>query len=151
MDREGRLWAACWGLWGGGVIAVSTDGGVTWTRRDTGLEDFSVRAIAVDAMRARGLDPDFPADAMAEAATLRSAPETADEPVQDLRSRLWCSIDNDDSRDLDQLSVAEALPGGSVKVLIAIADVNGDGMLRRWARRRLAARGAFGQPEVRSA
>src|SRR5258708_2968589 len=48
MDREGRLWAACWGLWGGGVIAVSTDGGVTWTRRDAGLEDFSVRAIAVD-------------------------------------------------------------------------------------------------------
>jgi VacB/RNase II family 3'-5' exoribonuclease len=83
-----------------------------------------LRAIAVDAMRARGLDPDFPADAMAEAATLRSAPETADEPVQDLRSRLWCSIDNDDSRDLDQLSVAEALPGGSVKMLIAIADVD---------------------------
>src|ERR1700687_2634731 len=83
-----------------------------------------LRAIAVDAMRARGLDPDFPADAMAEAATLRSAPETADEPVQDLRSRLWCSIDNDDSRDLDQLSVAEALPDGVAKVLVAIADVD---------------------------
>ncbi|HET7436499.1 MAG TPA: YCF48-related protein [Thermoanaerobaculia bacterium] len=49
IDREGRLWAACWGLWGGGVIAVSNDGGKTWTRRDDGLEDFSVRAIAVDA------------------------------------------------------------------------------------------------------
>src|SRR5260221_1687420 len=48
MDREGRLWAACWGLWGGGVIAMSTDGGVTWTRRDAGLEDFSVRALAID-------------------------------------------------------------------------------------------------------
>jgi VacB/RNase II family 3'-5' exoribonuclease len=83
-----------------------------------------LRAIAVDAMRARGLDPDFPADAIAEAATLRSAPQTADEPVQDLRSLLWCSIDNDDSRDLDQLSVAEPLPGGSVKVLVAIADVD---------------------------
>jgi VacB/RNase II family 3'-5' exoribonuclease len=83
-----------------------------------------LRAIAVDAMRARGLDPDFPADAMAEAATMRSAPQTADEPVQDLRSLLWCSIDNDDSRDLDQLSVAEPLPGGTVKVLVAIADVD---------------------------
>jgi photosystem II stability/assembly factor-like uncharacterized protein len=48
LDREGRLWAASWGLWGGGVIAVSSDGGRTWSRRDKGLEEFSVRAIAVD-------------------------------------------------------------------------------------------------------
>ena len=48
IDREGRLWAACWGLWGGGVIAVSSDGGRTWERRDAGLEDFSVRAMAID-------------------------------------------------------------------------------------------------------
>src|SRR5947209_15025000 len=48
IDRSGRLWAACWGLWGGGVIAVSEDGGKSWVRRDAGLEDFSVRAIAVD-------------------------------------------------------------------------------------------------------
>jgi photosystem II stability/assembly factor-like uncharacterized protein len=48
LDRTGRLWAACWGLWGGGVVAVSEDGGRTWERRDKGLEDFSVRAIAVD-------------------------------------------------------------------------------------------------------
>lgn len=48
LDRSGRLWAASWGLWGGGVIAVSNDGGRTWARRDAGLEDFSVRAIAVD-------------------------------------------------------------------------------------------------------
>ncbi|HEY6139028.1 MAG TPA: YCF48-related protein [Thermoanaerobaculia bacterium] len=48
IDRDGRLWAACWGLWGGGVIAVSSDGGRTWSRRDEGLEDFSVRAIAID-------------------------------------------------------------------------------------------------------
>jgi photosystem II stability/assembly factor-like uncharacterized protein len=48
VDRDGRLWAASWGLWGGGVIAVSNDRGHTWTRRDAGLEDFSVRAIASD-------------------------------------------------------------------------------------------------------
>jgi photosystem II stability/assembly factor-like uncharacterized protein len=48
IDRVGRLWAAGWGLWGGGVIAVSDDGGVNWTRRDAGLEEFSVRAIAID-------------------------------------------------------------------------------------------------------
>lgn len=48
LDRTGRLWAASWGLWGGGVIAVSDDGGKSWVRRDAGLEDFSVRAIAID-------------------------------------------------------------------------------------------------------
>lgn len=55
IDREGRLWAACWGLWGGGVIAMSPDGGRTWERRDAGLEDLSVRAIAVDATDANFL------------------------------------------------------------------------------------------------
>lgn len=54
LDGKGRLWAASWGLWGGGVIAVSGDGGRSWERRDAGLEDFSVRAIAVDAK-----DPNF--------------------------------------------------------------------------------------------
>lgn len=48
IDRDGRLWAASWGLWGGGVIAVSEDGGRNWTRRDAGLEDFSPRALALD-------------------------------------------------------------------------------------------------------
>ncbi len=75
-------------------------------------------------MRARGLDPDFPPDALAQAAGLVLAPRTTEEPVRDLRARLWCSIDNDDSRDLDQLSVAEPLAGGAIKVLVAIADVD---------------------------
>ena len=48
VDPRGRLWAACWGLWGGGVIAVSSDRGRTWTRRDAGLDEFSVRALAID-------------------------------------------------------------------------------------------------------
>jgi len=48
IDRTGRLWAAAWGLWGGSSIAVSDDGGATWTRRDAGLEEESIRAIAVD-------------------------------------------------------------------------------------------------------
>ena len=83
-----------------------------------------LRAIAVQAMRDRGLDPDFPSDALAETAALNAAPRTTEEPTRDLRPLLWCSIDNDDSRDLDQLSVAEALPGGDVKVMVAIADVD---------------------------
>src|SRR6185436_6873723 len=44
--------------------------------------------------------------------------------IRDLRTLLWCSIDNDSSRDLDQLTVAERLPAGAVKVLVAVADVD---------------------------
>jgi exoribonuclease II len=83
-----------------------------------------LRSVAIRAMRDRGLDPDFPPDAVAQVASIPGPPRTTLEPVRDLRGLLWCSIDNDDSRDLDQLSVADALPGGDVKVLVAIADVD---------------------------
>ena len=82
-----------------------------------------LRAIAVRAMRERGLEPTMPPAALAEALALKEAPRTTDEPTRDLRTLLWCSIDNDDSRDLDQLSVSEPLKGGQVKVMVAIADV----------------------------
>jgi exoribonuclease-2 len=52
------------------------------------------------------------------------APTTTEEPLRDLRGLLWCSIDNDESRDLDQLSVGETLASGAVRVLVAIADVD---------------------------
>lgn len=83
-----------------------------------------LRAIAVAAMRERGLEPHMPADALAEVDAMAGPPHTTEEPTRDLRGLLWCSIDNDDSRDLDQLSVAEPLAGGDVKVLVAIADVD---------------------------
>jgi VacB/RNase II family 3'-5' exoribonuclease len=83
-----------------------------------------LHTIAVQAMRERGLDPDIPPDAIAQAEALPGQPTTTEEPVRDLRSLLWCSIDNDDSRDLDQLSVAESLAGGDVKLMVAIADVD---------------------------
>jgi VacB/RNase II family 3'-5' exoribonuclease len=83
-----------------------------------------LRAIAVGAMRARGLDPDFPSDALAEASALKYPARTTEEPTRDLRDLLWCSIDNDDSMDLDQLSVADPLPNGDVRLLVAIADVD---------------------------
>jgi exoribonuclease-2 len=83
-----------------------------------------LRAVAVRAMRDRGLDPDFPPEALAQAHALHEAPRTTEEAVRDLRQLLWCSIDNDDSRDLDQLSVAEPLADGAVKLLVAIADVD---------------------------
>ena len=82
-----------------------------------------LRQIAVAAMRSRGLEPEFPRAALAEVDAVQRPPDRAEEPTRDLRALLWCSIDNDDSRDLDQLSVAEPLAGGSVKILVAIADV----------------------------
>jgi len=82
--------------------------------------------IAHRVMLQRGLLPDFSAAALAELDRLASSAKTDDGPqgVRDLRSLLWASIDNDDSRDLDQLSVAEAMPGNKIKVLVAIADVD---------------------------
>ena len=83
-----------------------------------------LRAIAVAAMRARGLDPDFPPRALAEVAALRGAPQPTGRATRDLRGRPRCSFDNDESRDLDQLSVAEPSANGDVKILVAIADVD---------------------------
>ncbi len=75
-------------------------------------------------MVARGLAPDFTPAALAELHAIHAPAAGADTATRDLRHLPWCSIDNDDSRDLDQLSVAEALPDGAAKVLVAIADVS---------------------------
>jgi exoribonuclease-2 len=80
--------------------------------------------IAHRAMLDRGLLPDFSAAALAELDRMRAPADVNDGSAHDLTDLLWASIDNDDSRDLDQLTVAETLPGGSVKVLVAVADVD---------------------------
>src|SRR5229473_2469899 len=72
----------------------------------------------------RGLLPDFSPAAIAEADRFTHAADASGGEARDLRSLLWASIDNDDSRDLDQLSVSETSPNGAVKVLVAIADVD---------------------------
>ena len=80
-----------------------------------------LNALARESMRAKGFDPDFsPAVlAQANAATLHASAGT-----RDLRSLLWSSIDNDSSKDLDQIEYAEAAPDGRIRVMIAIADVD---------------------------
>jgi VacB/RNase II family 3'-5' exoribonuclease len=83
-----------------------------------------LREIARRAMRQRGFEPDFPPAVLAETSALTQPAARPDGPVEDLRSLAWVSIDNDDSRDLDQLSVAEELGDGSVRLLVAVADVD---------------------------
>jgi len=83
----------------------------------------TLSAIAHQAMIDRGLEPDFPLAAKQELAAITGAAKATD-GVRDLRERLWASIDNDNSRDLDQLTVAESLAGGQVRILVAVADVD---------------------------
>ena len=71
----------------------------------------------------RGLQPDFSRGAMVQARAIPDPPPTS-HGLRDLTSLLWCSIDNDDSRDLDQLSVAERSADGRTLLRVAIADVD---------------------------
>ena len=75
-------------------------------------------------MLARGLLPDFDAAALKQLAEIRSPQIEIGADIRDLRNLLWCSIDNDDSRDLDQLTVSEEVEQGGIKILIAVADVD---------------------------
>ncbi len=85
------------------------------------MESRDLAALAREAMLARGLEPDFPPAAIAQTQRLH-APEG--DHLSDQRHLPWCSIDNDDSRDLDQLTVAERLDDDGVRILVAIADVD---------------------------
>jgi len=83
-----------------------------------------LRAIARKAMIDRGLIPDFSPAIAREVAALATVTDDGDPTARDLRGLLWVSIDNDDSRDLDQLSFAEPAAPGTTRVLVAIADVD---------------------------
>jgi VacB/RNase II family 3'-5' exoribonuclease len=85
-----------------------------------------LQAIAKEVVRQRGFQPDFPSAVQQQLNDLRAHPPqiAAGKDVRDLRSLLWSSIDNDTSRDLDQIEVAERLPNGDAKVLVGIADVD---------------------------
>ncbi len=83
-----------------------------------------LKAIARRAMIDRGLLPDFSDAVKGEVGRIKTHAIENDPKIRDLRGLLWASIDNDDSEDLDQLTVAEPLSGGAVKILVAIADVD---------------------------
>ena len=77
-------------------------------------------------MLAEGFEPDFPLATRQQLADISAHPPqlAPSEKVRDLRNLLWSSIDNDTSRDLDQIEVAEPLPNGDVRVPVGIADVD---------------------------
>jgi VacB/RNase II family 3'-5' exoribonuclease len=88
-----------------------------------------LRTIARGAMLARRLLPDFSAEALRQTLATTGPADERSNGIRDLRELLWASIDNDDSRDLDQLSVAQPLNDGAVKILVAVADV--DALVKR--------------------
>ena len=80
--------------------------------------------IATWAMFSRGLQPEFPPAVQEQLAHIRGPAHEEDSRIRDLTSLAWCSIDNDDSRDLDQLTVSQALDQCGVRLLVAVADVD---------------------------
>src|SRR2546421_8283443 len=85
-----------------------------------------LQATAKQLMLEYGFAPDFPSPVLQQVRELKRNPPRPESNgnVRDLRSLLWSSIDNDTSRDLDQIEVAERLPNGDVKILVGIADVD---------------------------
>ena len=85
-----------------------------------------LQAIAKQVVLQHGFKPDFPPEVQQQLTDLRAHPPAIapEGSVRDLRSQLWSSIDNDTSRDLDQIEVAERLQNGDAKVLVGIADLD---------------------------
>src|SRR5271170_6806316 len=85
-----------------------------------------LQAIAKQVVLQHGFNPDFPPAVQQQLADLRAHPPAIapGSSVRDLRSQLWSSIDNDTSRDLDQIEVAERLPNSDVKISIGVADLD---------------------------
>ena len=87
-------------------------------------EAIDLHQLAEQAMRSRGLLPRFAPEALQEAQAASQTSPSPGEDIRDLRHLDWFSIDNDDTLDLDQLSVAETLPGQVTRLMVAIADVD---------------------------
>ena len=80
--------------------------------------------IATWAMFSRGLQPEFPAQVQQQLDAIEGPAQEHDSRIRDLTHLLWCSIDNDDSRDLDQLTTGQPLAQGRLRLFVAVADVD---------------------------
>jgi VacB/RNase II family 3'-5' exoribonuclease len=92
----------------------------------TPVPHFDLQAAARQTMLENGFEPEFPLQAEQQLLQIAAHPPAVapNGSVRDLRDLLWSSIDNDTSRDLDQIEVAERLPNGETRVLVGIADVD---------------------------
>jgi exoribonuclease R len=85
----------------------------------------TLRSAAIAAMRQHGFEPEFSPAVMRQ---IRTLDDPSDDPlhpdVRDLRGLPWSSVDNRESRDLDQIEAAERLADGSIRVRIGVADVD---------------------------
>src|SRR5208282_5191806 len=93
---------------------------------DSRPSSLNLQAMARQIMLAEGFEPDFPSATRQQLADISAHPPqlTPSDKVRDLRGLLWSSIDNDTSKDLDQIEVAERLPNGDARVMVGIADVD---------------------------
>ena len=93
---------------------------------DIPASHLDLQSMAKQVMLANGFEPEFPVGVAEQLAELRAHPPQVAPggDIQDLRSLPWSSIDNDTSRDLDQIEFAERLPDGGIRVLVGIADVD---------------------------
>ena len=93
---------------------------------DSRAFSIDLQAMARQIMLAEGFEPNFPPATQQQLADISAHPPqlAPSDKVRDLRGLLWSSIDNDTSRDLDQIEVAEHMPNGDVKVMVGIADVD---------------------------
>ena len=84
-----------------------------------------IARIATEAMIERSLEPEFPDAVLKQLERIDQAADDDHDPtIFDLTNLLWCSLDNDDSEDLDQLTACQVLKNGLVKIFVAIADVD---------------------------
>src|ERR1700732_3672614 len=94
---------------------------------DSHITQLDLQAMAEQIMLEHGFEPEFPAAVQQQLADIKARSSLAPvspKDVRDLRGLLWSSIDNDTSRDLDQIEVAERLSNGDVKIMVGIADVD---------------------------
>ncbi len=97
---------------------------ITMLNHIDGKGRYTLEQIARRVMVERGFQPDFSTEAINQLAKIQEVHDGTGGATKDLRNLLWASIDNDDSLDLDQLTVAEALPDNAVRIRVAVADVD---------------------------
>ncbi len=93
-------------------------------RQTSSSRSFDLDDLARQAMRERNLESDFSDDVMQEVDAFEGPARDDDPSIRDLTELLWCSIDNEDSLDLDQLTSGEFTENGSTLIRVAIADVD---------------------------